>query len=86
MKDRDKIIEMLHDEDRDVQRAAAEALEKIAEPECREYLLDLLADEAQGWSVKQRNIFESLSKLDRKLYCPYFKDEEDMWKRSAFRV
>ena len=40
--------------------------------------LDLLADEAQGWSEKQMNIFESLSKLDRKLYCPYSKDEEDL--------
>ena len=62
----------------DLDRIAVRALEKITEPVDCEYPLDLLADEAQGWSEKQMNIFESLSKLDRKLYCPYFKDEEDL--------
>ncbi len=62
----------------DLDRIAVRALEKITESVDCEYLLDLLADEAQGWSEKQMNIFESLSKLDRKLYCPYFKDEEDL--------
>jgi hypothetical protein len=76
--DRDKIIEMLHDEDWNVRGAAVEALGKITKPEDREYLLDLLADEAQGWGEKQMNLFESLSNLDRKFYCPYFKDEEDL--------
>jgi len=84
--DRDKIIERLYDENWFVRRAAVEAFVKIAKTEDREYLLDLLADEAQGWSKKQKDFFELVSDMDRKFYCPYFKDEEDMWKRSAFRV
>ena len=62
----------------DLDRIAVRALEKITEQVDCGYLVDLLADEAQGWSEKQMNIFESLSKLDRKLYCPYFNDEEDL--------
>jgi len=73
--DMDKIVELLYDEDSAVRQAAVEALGKRGEHEVREYLLDLVADKAQGWGKKQTNFFEALSELDKRFYCPYFKEE-----------
>lgn len=54
--------------------AALKALTKMGKSEDIESLLDLLADDAQGWSKgdRQKESFELLAELDRKLYCPYY--------------
>jgi hypothetical protein len=47
-------------------------------PEISEHLLDLIASTSEGWSEKQMDLFELLSKLDRKFYCPYFEEGENI--------
>ncbi len=75
--DREKIFEMAKDEDEKVREVAADLFLKISEPEDNEYLLDLLAGKAQGWSEKNLEYFKLLSKLDKRLYCPYYEEEND---------
>ena len=73
-KDKDNLTKMLYDEFKEIRIAALKALIKMGKPEDIESLLDLLADDAQGWSNgdRQKESFELLSELDRKLYCPYY--------------
>jgi len=74
--DRKKIIEMLNNEDIYVKKTGAYAFLKISEPGDHEDLLDLLAEQCQGWSEKQLEIFKLLSEVDKRLYCPYYEEEE----------
>ena len=74
--DRDKIIEMLNDKNDRIRKVAKEALVKIATSEDKEFLLDLLADGVHVWSEKDLTIFEALSNLDKKYYCPFFEEIE----------
>jgi hypothetical protein len=58
-----------------VWESALWAIANLQIPEA-ESLLDVLAEKAQGWGEKKTNFFESLSSLDRRLYCPYFEEEK----------
>jgi HEAT repeat protein len=74
---REMIIEMTNNEDINVKKAGVYAFLKISGPGDQEYLLDQLAEQCQGWSEDQLEIFELLSEVDKRLYCPYYEEEND---------
>ena len=63
---------MLKDTDEEVRQAAEEVLLQIGTNDDEERLLDLVAENAQGWgwdSIAQSN-YRTLCLLDEKFYCP----------------
>jgi hypothetical protein len=73
--DREKIIDMVKDEEIDVKKTGVYIFLKITGHGEHEYLLDLLAEQCQGWSEKQLEVFKLLSEVDKRLYCPYYEEE-----------
>jgi hypothetical protein len=71
-KDWNTIIEMVKDGDIHIKKAGVYAYLKISGPWDHEILLDLLAEQCQGWSEDQLEIFKLLSEVDKRLYCPYY--------------
>ena len=35
-----------------------------------------MAEQCQGWSEEQLEIFKLLSEVDKRLYCPYYEEEK----------
>jgi hypothetical protein len=81
---REKIIEMLKDEDSGVRQSAVDALGKIAKPEDREKIIEMLKDEDSG--VRQAAV-DALGKIakpeDREKIIEMLKDEYSGVKQAA---
>jgi len=73
---RDTIIKLFNNENIEIIKEPITLL-KISEAGNNEYLLDLLAEQCQGWSEKQLEIFKLLSEVDKRLYCPYYEEEKE---------
>ncbi len=75
--DRDKIIEMFYDEDLEVQKCAVETLYELKDERYIDTIIDFIAEKAEGFSDISLEFFEQLCELDKELYCPYYKSEEE---------